>query len=469
MERGEREFRIGFIGVSERMLAAYEMALAQRRSELRLATPAEVPDIVIVDVDGVGAEKAWHEYARLHPGVRAVAVSAARPTVDWASATLRKPLRFDEFWAALERVANDLRSAHARAVAAKDKRAAAATAAQKGRPAQSVSTLPPPSPPPATQRPAAAKPAAAKPAAAPAPLAPLGGKTPAAAVVQESSAPVRSLSPSAAEKSEAVTAAERTVTMTVEPITQTVTLLAKPSVKAAPAVPAEASAKSKKSPAFDPGDPSHWERRRQHADNRLLGILRRAMQQPSSASSAWEVHYRDEPILWISGSARRAGLYVEEGLIERLAALVVSDEAIVMKPLSLHAARACPSKPLENFLWQLATWTYRGRYPAELDPEALYFLRRWPNLPRLPAPPQAMRLAALFVAQPMTMKYVVRELGFAPEAVFAFCAGAYSAGLLEPAKRSADSLFEPAVREKTKPVQRAVLQRIVGYLRRLVT
>ncbi|MCX7897818.1 MAG: hypothetical protein N2441_08095 [Rhodocyclaceae bacterium] len=39
--------------------------------------------------------------------------------------------------------------------------------------------------------------------------------------------------------------------------------------------------------------------------------------------------------------------------------------------------------------------------------------------------------------------------------------------MLEAAKRSADSLFEPATTVRA-PVERGVLNKIVGYLRRLV-
>ena len=118
---------------------------------------------------------------------------------------------------------------------------------------------------------------------------------------------------------------------------------------------------------------------------------------------------------------------------------------------------------VESAVWQTAVWTYRGRLPAGTSLTERVYLARWPNFTRLVALPHALRIAALWVEQPMSLAATASLLGVPQRFVFAFYGAAHALGLSGPAQRSADHLFEtpPALVVPRRPL----LGRLVRHLR----
>jgi len=118
----------------------------------------------------------------------------------------------------------------------------------------------------------------------------------------------------------------------------------------------------------------------------------------------------------------------------------------------------------DHFLWMLAVWTSKGRYPNTININEPVFLKQWPNFTRLLVTPHAMRIAALLVMQPRTAMSVANALKIKPQYVFVFISAANAVGLLSQVKRQADELISPA--DEVKPSKtKGLLGRILGRLR----
>ena len=118
---------------------------------------------------------------------------------------------------------------------------------------------------------------------------------------------------------------------------------------------------------------------------------------------------------------------------------------------------------VDAFIWKLACWTSKGRYPQEIDYQLPVYLRNWPNFSRLLITPHALRIAALLIQGPRTMGNVAQMLNIKPKYVFVFISAANAIGLAGQARRITDSLIEP--REIKPSKGQGLLGRIMSKLR----
>jgi hypothetical protein len=118
--------------------------------------------------------------------------------------------------------------------------------------------------------------------------------------------------------------------------------------------------------------------------------------------------------------------------------------------------------PMEPFLWKLATYVSRGRAPAGTDLHELAVLRHWPNLTRLHPIPHALRITALWLQQPRSLRDIAATLRIPIADVLTFYSAASAIGLVASARRQSDRLFEPA--PLVEHQRRGMLQRILGRL-----
>ncbi len=118
---------------------------------------------------------------------------------------------------------------------------------------------------------------------------------------------------------------------------------------------------------------------------------------------------------------------------------------------------------MDHFLWKLAVWTSKGRYPDVIDINKPIFLMQWPNFTRLVVTPHAMRIAALLIEGPRTAMSLANALNIKPQYVFVFISAANALGLVGQAKRQVDALIAPAEVKSSKA--KGLLSRILGRLR----
>lgn len=122
---------------------------------------------------------------------------------------------------------------------------------------------------------------------------------------------------------------------------------------------------------------------------------------------------------------------------------------------------------LDAFIWKLAVWTSKGRYPQALDVHRPIFIKHWPNFTRSLVTPHALRITALLMNGPRTMLNIAQALKIKPQYVFVFVSAAYALNLVGQAERKSDELFVPPSIETEKTESKGLLSKILGKLRRL--
>jgi hypothetical protein len=116
----------------------------------------------------------------------------------------------------------------------------------------------------------------------------------------------------------------------------------------------------------------------------------------------------------------------------------------------------------DAFLWKLACWASKGRYPATLDIKQPVYLKSWPNFTRLLVTPHALRIAALLIQRPRTLTSIAEILNIKPQYVFVFISAACALGLAGQARREVDKLVRPPEIKPNK--KQGLLSRIIRKL-----
>jgi len=88
--------------------------------------------------------------------------------------------------------------------------------------------------------------------------------------------------------------------------------------------------------------------------------------------------------------------------------------------------------PINKFIWDITVRTARGRIPTDTDQDALYSLKKWPNLTRLARIRNSMRISALWLDQSKSINQIKKELIIPAEDVYTFFSAAVAVELLTP-------------------------------------
>ncbi len=117
----------------------------------------------------------------------------------------------------------------------------------------------------------------------------------------------------------------------------------------------------------------------------------------------------------------------------------------------------------DHFLWKLAIWTSKGRFPDTIDISKPVYLKQWPNFTRLVVTPHAMQIAALLIRGPRTAMSIADALNIKPQYVFVFISAANVLGIVGQARRQVDELISPSEVKATK--SKGLLSRVLDRLR----
>ncbi len=118
---------------------------------------------------------------------------------------------------------------------------------------------------------------------------------------------------------------------------------------------------------------------------------------------------------------------------------------------------------MDAFIWKLAIWTSRGRYPQVINIKRPIYLQHWPNFTRLLITPHALQIAALLVIEPKPMLNVAEVLNIKPQYVFVFVSAAYALGLIkQPIEKPTEVVVHPTLVLKEK---QGLLNRVLNKLR----
>jgi hypothetical protein len=119
---------------------------------------------------------------------------------------------------------------------------------------------------------------------------------------------------------------------------------------------------------------------------------------------------------------------------------------------------------MDAFLWKVACWASRGRYPIAIDVTQPVYLKSWPNFTRLLITPHALRISALLIRGPRTLANVAEVLNIKPQYVFVFISAAYALGLTGQARRKSDVVIVQSSEIKANK-NKGFLSRIMSKLR----
>jgi len=119
---------------------------------------------------------------------------------------------------------------------------------------------------------------------------------------------------------------------------------------------------------------------------------------------------------------------------------------------------------MDAFLWKVACWASKGRYPIAIDVTQPVYLKSWPNFTRLLITPHALRISALLIRGPRTLANVAEVLNIKPQYVFVFISAAYALGLTGQARRESDALIAQSTEIKANK-NKGFLSRIMSKLR----
>lgn len=123
---------------------------------------------------------------------------------------------------------------------------------------------------------------------------------------------------------------------------------------------------------------------------------------------------------------------------------------------------------INAFLWKVACWTSKGRYPSVIDLSKPLYLTQWPNFTRLVITPHAMRIASLLVSEPQSVKNIIQMLHVKPQYVFIFISAAYATGILRQVETQVAKkmVIKVGGTPAAKPVKKkGLLSRILKKLR----
>jgi hypothetical protein len=426
VQRARKPLLLDLIGFEERSRAALELAIGNRAKGRCALAHSSVATAVLVNLDHVGAMQLWDKFRDRYPGRLAIFTSLYEGKQPAEAPFLKKPISIEQFVALLDRLAKQSAHAASRSESAPLQVRVEATAATRRHSAtlRTVRTAPP-----APKKTQTLK------------LASAGGDL--------------------ATK----TAPRRAAGADMPPRKQQERGHPRPAEVAAETAAGEKLIEAL--PDIDCTLPEDVARRIYAGTGRPLGALKQVAEQVAATRKAqrvkigaadWITFSADGNLVWSSLEEERFdALFAETADISATVVPCLADE----EKMAEGAAKWCVDA--EAMLWRAACATYCGKLPAGTDPTLRVYLTRWPNLTRVLEIPNAVRIAALWAEQRLSLAFTAEILKIPQRYVFAFYGAAYAAGLCGPVKRSEDVVVAEAPIEPNS--RRGLFAKILGRLR----
>lgn len=181
--------------------------------------------------------------------------------------------------------------------------------------------------------------------------------------------------------------------------------------------------------------------------------------------SIWKpiTFFPDNREVWVDADDKQLRSFAGMKLTKAFAgsmtmALLDSVNARVERPMDKF-------QDFDAFIWKLAIWTSKGRFPVEVDLQRPIYLKRWPNFTRLVITPDALRIASLLIQAPRLPLEVVAILNCKPQYVFAFISACHALGLLGQYEQTAIPVKQAEAPMPAKKAKTGLLSKILNKLR----
>ncbi len=220
---------------------------------------------------------------------------------------------------------------------------------------------------------------------------------------------------------------------------------------------------------IDVNDPKQFARAYYNPKEFFQGYVDSAFKVSRSKGQVRQLNSGWNPLI-IFPQTDEVWLDVDESQLRAFAGLAINKtlgEKMTVTPLpqdSVNSERALEGfYSMDAFMWKIACWASKGRYPVTIDIKQPVYIKHWPNFTRLLVTPHALRIAALLVQGPRTLDNVAEVLNIKPQYVFVFISAASALGLAGQVKREADVLVQSPEVKSNK--NKGLLSRILSVLR----
>ena len=181
--------------------------------------------------------------------------------------------------------------------------------------------------------------------------------------------------------------------------------------------------------------------------------------------SIWKpiTFFPDNREIWVDADDKQLRSFAGMKLTKAFAgsmtmALLDSVNARVERPMDKF-------QDFDAFIWKLAIWTSKGRFPVEVDLQRPIYLKRWPNFTRLVITPDALRIASLLIQAPRMPLEVAAILNCKPQYVFAFISACHALGILGQYEQAAVPVKQAEAPMPAKKAKTSLLSKILNKLR----
>jgi len=118
---------------------------------------------------------------------------------------------------------------------------------------------------------------------------------------------------------------------------------------------------------------------------------------------------------------------------------------------------------IDELQWRAALYASQGRLMKGCGRDDVVLLKAWPNLTRLPATPNALRIAALLTRYPTTVTLAHRLLKIPVEEMNEFYSAAQAAGLAVAVNRKPERTDEEAIKpHRNRGLLGQLFERVIG-------
>lgn len=206
-------------------------------------------------------------------------------------------------------------------------------------------------------------------------------------------------------------------------------------------------------------EPTHTEKTETYDPSASFqGMLRKAIQLSDQENTPVVMtiqNYRLE----IYASKNQARLNFPKKRLRTLCQFPLTDSICVIKKGVMISELSNTIIPLPELSWDVAMLCSRGRLPKNLNNQAQYHLKSWPNLTRWNCSEHAMKIASLWSKHPNTIQHIAQQLSISINHVHSFITAAVDSNLAIKCNDLTEALpFEH--KKSNHPLFRKLLNRL---------
>jgi hypothetical protein len=199
----------------------------------------------------------------------------------------------------------------------------------------------------------------------------------------------------------------------------------------------------------------------------FLKILKGAIEQCRRESTPIKLHFTDGKYVTLLPKANIGMTNLSDTKLRPRCLLDVQTSQITIEASyysETHLMRTSDGVPqsIDALLWKVALWSSRGRLPMGTDAELAVGLQQWPNLTRLLAIPEFLRIAALWIKNPLPLADTTQTLNIEHRYVYTFFSACQALDLIKVEVATENQTHG---RPKSDDAQSGLLRRILRRLR----